>query len=225
MEDSPAPPADPFADQWRVRGQDYVPAAALVLVLSLVWFTHSRPGELSSWGVSARALAAGRYETIALHMFAHGSFFHLLMNSLGLLEIGGLITARLGGFGRGWARAGLAYLLAGLTSMAFYLSFHPQGSMPMIGASGAIYGLMGLLLGIRLLEELEEVRLADLPIELIEFIRNNLWFLALLVIGGTLASLGGTVAWEAHLGGFLAGLAVGPWLLPYTRTASVKAPR
>ncbi len=180
----------------------------------LVWLAHPRPGELAPWGVSATALASGRYETILLHMFAHGGFFHLLMNSLGLLEIGGLVTARLGGFGRGWARALLAYGLAGLSSMAFYLSFHPQGNVPMIGASGAIYGLVGLLLGIRLIEELEDVELARLPGAVALFVRNNLLFLMLLLIGGVLAGIGSSVAWEAHLGGFLFGLCVGPWLLP-----------
>lgn len=202
------------AHRWRVRWHDYVPAAALVTVMALVWLEHPRPGALSSWGVSAWALAGGRYETIVLHMFAHANFFHLLMNALGLLEIGGLVTARLGGVGKGWGLALLAYCLAGLSSMAFYLSFHPQGNVPMIGASGAIYGLVGLLLGIRLIEELEDVELARLPGALVWFVRNNLLFLMLLLIGGALASLGGTVAWEAHLGGFLFGLCVGPWLLP-----------
>lgn len=199
---------------WRVRWHDYLPAAGLVTLMAFVWLGHPGPGELSSWGVSAQALAGGRYETIALHMFAHGSFFHLLMNSLGLLEIGGLVTARLGGGGAGWARALLAYCLAGLSSMIFYLSFHPQGGVPMIGASGAIYGLVGLLLGIRLIEELEDVAFARLPGALIMFVRNNLLFLVLLLVGGALAGIGGTVAWEAHLGGFLFGLCVGPWLLP-----------
>ena len=147
-------------------------------------------------------------------MFAHGGAIHLLMNSLGLLEVGGLVTARLGGFARGWARFLVAYGLAGLSSMIFYLSFHPQGTTPMIGASGAIYGLVGLLLGIRLIEDLESISVARLPAELVSFVRNNAFFLGLLVVGAALAGFGSRVAWEAHAGGFLLGLCVGPWLLP-----------
>jgi membrane associated rhomboid family serine protease len=45
-------------------------------------------------------------------------------------------------------------------------------------------------------------------------VRNNLFFLGLLVLGGLLAGIGGGVAWEAHAGGFLFGLCVGPWLVP-----------
>lgn len=119
------------------------------------------------------------------------------------------MTARLGSFAKGWARMTLAYGVAGLFSMIFYLSFHPQGDVPMIGASGAIYGLVGLLLGIRLLEELESVELRRLPAALALFVRHNVLFIIIL-----LAGLGSRVAWEGHLGGFLMGLCVGPWLLP-----------
>jgi len=208
---------DLFAQRWRVRWHDYLPAAGLVTVMTIAWLTHL-PAGMASWGVSASALANGRYDTIFLHMFAHGGFFHLGMNALALLEIGGLVTARLGSLGMGWARAMLAYGLAGLSSMIFYLSFHPQSNVPMIGASGAIYGLVGLLLGMRLIEELELVQFSKLPAALAEFVKNNLLFLMLLLIGGALAGIGGQVAWEAHLGGFLFGLCVGPWLLPSLRT-------
>ena len=203
-----------FAEWWRVRWHDYLPAAGLVLVMALAWLAHTGRGGMSSWGVSALALMQGRYETVALHMFAHGGFFHLLMNSIGLIEIGGLVTARLGSFPKGWARFMVAYGLAGLSSMIFYLSFHPYGNVPMVGASGAIYGLVGLLLGIRLIEELEDVELTKLPVALVSFVKDNLFFLTLLLVGGALAGLGSGVAWEAHAGGFLFGLSIGPWLLP-----------
>jgi len=206
-----------FAERWRVRWHDYLPAAGLVAVMVLAWLAHPGRGGMTSWGVSAFALMQGRYETVPLHMFAHGGFFHLLMNALGLIEIGGLVTARLGSFPRGWVRLMVAYGLAGLSSMIFYLSFHPGGTVPMIGASGAIYGLVGLLLGIRLIEELEDVELGKLPVALVSFVKDNLFFLALLLAGGALAGIGSSVAWEAHAGGFLFGLSVGPWLLPALR--------
>jgi len=206
-----------FAARWRVRWHDYVPAAGLVVVMALAWLAHTGRGGMSSWGVSASALMQGRYETVALHMFAHGGFFHLLMNSIGLIEIGGLVTARLESFPKGWVRSMVAYVFAGLSSMIFYLSFHPYGNVPMVGASGAIYGLVGLLLGIRLIEELEDVELRKLPVALVSFVKDNLFFLTLLLVGGALAGLGSGVAWEAHAGGFLFGLSIGPWLLPALR--------
>lgn len=209
--------ADLLAQKWRVRWHDYLPAAALVIAMVLAWFAHGQRGGMTSWGISALALSQGRFETIALHVFAHGGSFHLLMNSLALLEIGGLVTARLGSFVRGWLRLLAAYVFAGLSSMICFLSFNPDGKVPMVGASGAIYGLVGLLLSIRLIEEFEPVELRGMPRALVQFIQNNAFFLLLLLIGGGLAGTASSVAWEAHLGGFLFGLCVGPWLLPPLR--------
>lgn len=180
----------------------------------LAWLVHSPSGGMVSWGVSSAALAQGRYETIPLHMFAHGGALHLLLNSIGLLEIGGLVTARLGGFVKGWLRLLAALSVGGLSSMIFFLSFHPAGTLPMIGASGAIYALVGLLLGIRLIEEVEFAELRNLHHSLAEFVRSNVSFLILLLVGAVLAGAGGGVAWEAHLGGFMMGFCIGPWLLP-----------
>ena len=84
----------------------------------------------------------------------------------------------------------------------------------MIGASGAVYGLIGLLLGTRFLEEADLVRADQIAHAVVQFVKNNLFFLGLLVLGGLLAGIGGGVAWEAHAGGFLFGLCVGPWLVP-----------
>lgn len=198
---------------WRGKWPDYLPAAGLVAVMMMAWLTHLSSG-MMSWGVSATVLARGRYDTIVLHMFAHGGWSHILMNSASLMEIGGLIVARLGGYPRGWVRFVAVFGLSGLSSMIFFLSFHPQGAVPMIGASGAIYGLVGLLLFMRLGEELDPVELWMIPHALVDFLHNNVFFLLLLLISAVLAGLSGGVAWEAHLGGFLFGLCIGPWLVP-----------
>jgi membrane associated rhomboid family serine protease len=147
-------------------------------------------------------------------MFAHGSGLHLLMNSAALLEIGGLLVARLGGFPKGWLRFSIAFAMSGLSSMILFLSVHPSGRVPMIGASGAVYGLMGLLLFIRLSEELDAASIAEVPVAFARFVQNNLFFLFLLVLSGLLAGYSGGIAWEGHLGGFLFGFCVGPWLSP-----------
>ena len=211
---SPEHDAEIVASQWRVRWHDYLPATGLVIALVLAWLGQRGWGGMAAWGVSADALARGRYETIVLHLFAHGGSLHLLMNSLALIEIGGLVTARLGSLEGGWARLLAAYGLSGLSSMIFFLSFHPQGAVPMIGASGAIYGLVGLLLSIRLIDEIDLVELRDLPQAVVRFIQDNLFFLFLLLTSAAIAGLAGGMAWEAHLGGFLFGLCAGPWLTP-----------
>jgi membrane associated rhomboid family serine protease len=199
---------------WRVKWHSYVPSIVLVAAMVVAWLASRQSGSMASWGISAAALADGEYENILLHMFAHGGLLHLLLNSLALLEIGGLVVARLGGFPQGWLRALIAFLLSGLSSMIFFLSFHPFGHVPMVGASGAVYGLMGLLLGMRLIEEVELSQAFRLPGALLRFAKNNLFFIALLLISGLLAGLSARVAWEAHAGGFMFGLCIGPWVLP-----------
>jgi membrane associated rhomboid family serine protease len=196
-----------------VRWHDYLPALTLVVAMMFAWLVHLPSGMLS-WGVSATTLAHGSYQTIPLHVFAHGGWSHILMNSASLLEIGGLVVARLGAYPKGWVRFLAVFGFSGLSSMIFFLSFHPQGSAPMIGASGAIYGLIGLLLFMRLSEELDPVEVWMMPCAAFQFVRNNVFFLFLLLISAFLAGLSGGIAWEAHLGGFIFGLCAGPWVVP-----------
>lgn len=199
---------------WRTPWHAYLPALGLAAAMTLAWLAHVSSGGMDLWGVSAAALAQGRYETIVLHIFAHGGAFHLFMNSAALIEIGGLVVSRLGGFPKGWLRFLTAFCLSGLSSMIFFLSLHPDGQVPLIGASGAVYGLLGLLLFIRFSEDFDPVPLRMFPAATVEFFKTNAFFLLLLLIGGGLAGLSGRMAWEAHLGGFLCGLCLGPWLTP-----------
>jgi membrane associated rhomboid family serine protease len=123
-------------------------------------------------------------------------------------------VARLGSFPQGWLRFVAGFIFGGLGGVVLFLSFNPQGQVAMIGASGAVYALVGLLLGIRLVEAFEPVPLRLLPNAFLSFIDNNRLFLLILLVGGVLAAVPSRVAWEAHLGGFMLGLCLGPWLLP-----------
>ena len=198
---------------WQPRFGAYIPAAALVLVMSAAWLTSSPTFGIERWGVSARALFEGRLETLGLHILTHGSVFHLLMNAAALLELGGLVVARLGGFPRGWIRFLIAFVLTALSGAITFLSFHPDGRTPLIGASGGIYGLLGLLLFIRLSEETDMSPQGPLR-GAVAFLSNNKAFLAILVVGALLSGLSDRISWEAHAGGFVFGAALGPWLSP-----------
>ena len=84
----------------------------------------------------------------------------------------------------------------------------------MIGASGAIYGVVGLLVFMLLSEELDPAQDGEIPSAVTEFLRRNLFFLLLLLMSSVLAGLSGGIAWEAHLGGFFFGFCIGPWIVP-----------
>ncbi len=205
---------DPLiAADWLVPWHAYVPPVLLAAGMTAAWLIHF-PRGMTSWGVSGSALAEGRYETVALHMFAHGPIFHILMNMVALVAIGGPLVARLGAAPAAWGRFLAFLVLSGLAGMACFLAMHPHGTVPMVGASGAIYGLLGLLL--RLPPEsgpLLSLRTERMRKAVVQLLKDNFWLFVLLLLPALLAGQGG-LAWEAHLGGLLFGLFVGPRFLP-----------
>ena len=138
--------------------------------------------------------------TLITSMFLHGGFFHLLFNMLYLWIFGNNIEDFLGP-----ARFILFYLLGGLGASFTHIIFNFNSQYPMVGASGAIAGILGAYL---ILYPRARVLTLVFPIFFIQIIRIpaaivlGLWFLLqVLNIGG-----GGGVAWFAHIGGFLVGI-------------------
>ena len=218
----PAPDEeDPFAaGGWHVPWHAHLPGALLAVAMTGAWLLHL-PGGMAAWGISSAALAEGRYETVALHMFAHGPLVHILMNMAALIAISGPLVSRLGPPPAAWGRYLALFVLGGLTGTACFLALHPHGTLPMIGASGAIYGLLGLLL--RLPPEpgpLLGLRTRRMGKVAVRLVKDNVWLFALLVLPPLLLRGQAGLAWEAHLGGFLFGLLAGPLFLPQAERAA-----
>jgi membrane associated rhomboid family serine protease len=155
-------------------------------------------------------------------MFAHGGAMHLVMNMTVLAGIGPTLTSRLGRPPLNWVRFLLLFFLSGLAGAAFYLALHPVGTVPMVGASGALYGLIGLLVrtpadGGTVLD-VKSRRIRRIGWDLV---KQNAFLCALLGLIAWTSGTAGGLAWEAHLGGFLFGLCIGPMLLP--RAAAVRS--
>jgi membrane associated rhomboid family serine protease len=128
------------------------------------------------------------------YQFLHGNLAHLGTNMLALLAFGTGVERRIGG----WRMLVFA-LLCGVASAAFHLVGYPSSQEPVIGASGAISGLFGGVLWFQLRGG------AGRGAELWALIA--LWVVMDVVTG--LSGIGGegaSVAWVAHIGGFLAGL-------------------
>lgn len=134
--------------------------------------------------------------TLLTSLFLHGSFLHLFGNMLYLWIFGNNIEDFLGRF-----RFILFYLLSGLGASLVHILFHPSSMIPMIGASGAIAGILGayfiLYPGARVLTI---IFIWILPVP--AFLILGLWFVAQVMNIG----IGGGVAWFAHIGGFLIGV-------------------
>ncbi|CAL9481612.1 Rhomboid protease GlpG [Streptomyces sp. enrichment culture] len=151
---------------------------------------------------SVEGVAEGQWYRLVTAMFLHGSYLHVLFNMLSLWWIGGPLEAALGR-----ARYLALYSLSGLAGSALtYLIAAPN--QPSLGASGAIFGLFGAtaVLMRRLNQDMRPV-------------------VALLVINLIFTfSPGFNIAWQAHIGGLVAGVAIGYGLVhaPRERRALVQ---
>jgi len=137
-------------------------------------------------------------------MFLHGGWLHLLGN-MWFLHIFGNNVEDIMGRGRFLA----FYLLAGLAAAAAQVAADPSSAIPMVGASGAIGGVMGAYV---LVYPSARIRTFVFLffIEVPAFFMLGYWFL-LQLAGGLVPNEGGGVAFWAHIGGFLGGILLLPW--------------
>lgn len=150
-------------------------------------------------------------------MFLHGGWLHILGNMIYLWVFGDNVEDRMG-----HGRFLVFYLLVGLIANLVHIYFNPLSEVPTIGASGAIAGVLGAYFlsfpRARVLT-LIPIGIFLAPIEVPAILLLFFWF-ALQVVNGLFAAPAQTVAWWAHVGGFLAGLALAgvfrrrrnPWL-------------
>jgi membrane associated rhomboid family serine protease len=146
--------------------------------------------------------------TVFTSMFLHGGWMHLIGNMLYLWIFGNNIEDAMG-----HARFIVFYLLCGVAAALAQALPDPQSTIPMIGASGAISGVLGaylllfpharVLVAIPLGFYLHTVRIKAGWV-------LGFWFVLQLI--STVASAGqqGGVAFGAHIGGFVAGMALLP---------------
>jgi membrane associated rhomboid family serine protease len=158
----------------------------------------------------SEALGVPPFATIFISMFLHGSILHLGGNMLYLWIFGNNIEDAMG-----HARYTLFYLAAGVAAALTMAFVDPLSKVPMVGASGAISGVLGAYL---LLYPRARVTVI-IPLGIIPYpIRVNavwvvgLWFATQLVYAAFSDASQPGVAWWAHVGGFIAGLILTPFL-------------
>ncbi len=168
------------------------------------------PDQGQAYALYPADVVAGRPWGLLTSLFLHGGWPHALMNAAFGLAFGAPV-ARL--FGRNPAEVlafFIFYLLCGVLAGLCFVALHATGTNAVVGASGAVAGLMGA--AARLMEH--PGRLGS------PFSRSALsmaagWVIVNLLIAATgmaPGSGGAPIAWEAHLGGFAAGLLlVGPF--------------
>ncbi|MEQ8964667.1 MAG: rhomboid family intramembrane serine protease [Azospirillaceae bacterium] len=146
--------------------------------------------------------------------FLHGGWLHLLFNMWTLWLFGRAVEHRLGSF-----RFGLLYFASALLASGAQMTVYPTSAVPTLGASGAIAGVLGAHAALYPRSKvllLVPIIVIPLFFRISAFWYVAVWFgLQVLQGAGALTSgQAGGVAWWAHIGGFLAGLAFVALLTP-----------
>lgn len=149
--------------------------------------------------------------TLLTCMFLHGGWTHFVGNMWTLYLFGDNVEDRMGS-----ARFLVFYLLCGLAAGLTHVLTDPNSPIPTVGASGAIAGVLGayfLLFPTARVITLVPVFFWPFIVEIPAVFYLGVWFVSQL-FSGTLALIGPGyyegVAWWAHVGGFVAGLALLP---------------
>jgi membrane associated rhomboid family serine protease len=138
-------------------------------------------------------------------MFMHGGWMHLIGNMLFLWIFGNNIEDYFGP-----VKFLLFYLVAGIAAIALYTLFNPGSEVPLVGASGAIAGVMGAYIVLHPKAEITclivffIIQFVVLPAKIV----LGIWFGLQILMSLLGSSTGGGVAWLAHVGGFVFGFLV-----------------
>ncbi|MFW6085397.1 MAG: rhomboid family intramembrane serine protease, partial [Gemmatimonadota bacterium] len=174
------------------------------------------PGELTGRLAPGATVALGpehtcrtgglTFSTVLTSMFMHGSWMHLIGNMWFLWVFGNNIEDSMG-----HVRYVVFYLLCGALASAAHVLTNPGSGVPTVGASGAISGIMGAYLVLYPKVRVHTLVYFGIFVRVIPMTALavlGLWF-GLQVLSGALASgTGAGVAFWAHVGGFVAGVAL-----------------
>lgn len=207
----------PLFDHNPVKSRPVITRALIVINVAVFLFTWWLEANGVTWIGAAYGMVPARLNAdpsgeaikIATSMFLHADFMHLLWNMVFLHIFGDNVEDALG-----HSRYAAFYLIGGVAGAVAQHLIDPLSSIPMVGASGAIAGVLG---GYLVLYPRAPVTLLN-PIILLWIIMGPIlvlpawavvgwWFLG--NVTGGLAMLGGVAtgtAFFAHLGGFIAGL-------------------
>ncbi|MCZ4089523.1 rhomboid family intramembrane serine protease [Sinorhizobium psoraleae] len=150
--------------------------------------------------------------TPVTYSFLHGSWDHLIFNIFWMVAFGAPVVRRIG-----MARLAVFWCLSAAAAVALHTAFHWGEIVVVVGASGVVSGFMGAAARFvfspsgRISRQFAHL---NRRLSLTETLANRsvlvftgIWFLTNFLVGLGMFSVGGagTVAWEAHIGGFLFG--------------------
>jgi membrane associated rhomboid family serine protease len=202
----------PLSDVIPSRTTPVVTVSVIILNSIVFLYQVTLPDRLLEQFVARYALIPAwfSWETVFTSMFLHGGWMHVIGNMLYLWIFGDNVEDRLG-----HVRFLLFYFASGCAAAILQLMINPFSTVPMLGASGAIAGVMGAYFVVypesRVLTAVFVFIFFDL-IEIPAIFFLGIWFVMQVLSGvGSLgvAHAGGGIAFWAHIGGFIVGIVVG----------------
>ncbi|MDD4409507.1 MAG: rhomboid family intramembrane serine protease [Candidatus Pacebacteria bacterium] len=191
----------PLYDESRKKGR-WPFFTILLILVNIAIFFYTYPNlkfYIDFYGFVAEDFLNGKFYTVITSMFIHGDIFHLLGNMWFLWVFGDNLENKLGHF-----KFLLFYFLCGLSAIVLYTATSIGSNVAIVGASGAISGILGGYLVLFPKNKIKAV--IPFPVYFVysppAFLFVIVWFaIQLLSVGGD-----SIVAYWAHIGGFLAGI-------------------
>ncbi|WOS64102.1 rhomboid family intramembrane serine protease [Sinorhizobium fredii] len=237
-QDQPATPVDGESTVTRSREPAFnLPQGLTFVLLFLVAIhairTYVLPETLDQEVILNFAFLPARYTiplgeqglvwlwTPVTYSFLHGSWEHLIFNIFWMVAFGAPVVRRIG-----VARLAVFWCLSAAAAVALHVVFHWGEMAVVVGASGVVSGLMGAAARFvfspsgRISRQFAHLNrrlsLAETLTNRSVLVFTGIWFLTNSLIGLGLFSMGGagSVAWEAHIGGFLFGFFLFGWFDP-----------
>ena len=203
----------PLGDATRRPEHFPVVTIGIIIANALVFVAELSGGEafVMRWSeIPATIIAGHRWITILTAMFMHGGWMHIIGNMVFLWAFGPEIEDAMGPL-----RYLAFYLLSGLAASLAQIAIMPHSSVPNLGASGAIAGVMGAFLVTYPRDQIRALlllgwwtRVTFIPAALL----IGFWFLIQIFdqVGAVASNVqGGGVAYAAHVGGFIFGAVSG----------------
>ncbi|ABY91647.1 rhomboid family intramembrane serine protease [Thermoanaerobacter sp. X514] len=197
----------------------------LIIINSLIFFTLSSasystfagfvykygliPAKVTKLVISGVPFSSSDLYPFITSMFLHGNTLHLISNMWILWLFGDNVEDRMGHI-----KFLIFYLLSGVIAGVFHMAFNPISPVPVVGASGAIAGVMGayfvLFPSARIITLVPSFFLVPVFLPIPAVVYLFLWFLTQLYSGTVYSVIGSTtvggIAWWAHIGGFISGV-------------------
>ena len=196
-------------------------AASIVALYYIQTLRGDAVSEAYRWGLIPVRVQAGDYLGLFTSLVMHGGWAHALVNAAFGLALGTPVARLIGTSPRHALAFFLFYIACGVGANVVYVFLHAGSEIPLVGASGAVSGLMGA--AARLMNRGGVLG----PVLSRSVFSFTAAWVALNVVLGVIGFAPGmgpaSIAWEAHLAGYFIGLLlIGPWAALFGQRRAVE---